>query len=119
MITDLQGIPIHDSDQAILVADDDGRYVDVNRPALDLLGYTRDELLGRTIWNITPAEYRDEGKAQFAQMARSGEDAGRWLVVRADGTRLEIFYVATANAEPGRHASVIRPAAPPLRFGLQ
>jgi len=76
MITDLQGTPIHDSDQAILVADDEGCYVDVNQAALDLLGYPRDELIGRTIWEITPAEYREEGKAQFAQMAKTGEDAG-------------------------------------------
>jgi len=43
----------------ILVADDEGRYVDANATALEMLGVTRDDLLGRTAAHFA-AEREDD-----------------------------------------------------------
>ncbi len=57
---------------AIVVADDDGRYLEVNARATGLLGYTREELLALTVFDVvvTGAEWV---RAQFAAGAWRGE----------------------------------------------
>ncbi len=40
----------------ILVADLDGRYVDANDAALRFLECSREELIGRSVWDVTPPE---------------------------------------------------------------
>ncbi len=39
--------------ETILIADDEGRYVDMNPASSALLGYSREELLNLSIYNIT------------------------------------------------------------------
>src|SRR4051812_6949850 len=41
---------------AIFVFDDACRYVDVNRSACEMLGYTREEVLARSVADMIPAE---------------------------------------------------------------
>src|SRR5689334_9810241 len=39
---------------AILLVNDQARFIDVNRAACALFGHTRDRLLTLTVWDITP-----------------------------------------------------------------
>ncbi len=92
---------------AILVAAGDGRYVDANPAALRLLGYTRDELLSRSITDITPvASAFVLGASQAFLDARTA--AGEHAVVTASGDRRLIEYSAVANVMPGQHIVVLR-----------
>jgi PAS domain S-box-containing protein len=82
----------------MLIFDDDGRYVDANHAACELLGRTRDELLGRRV-----------GKsALFRELLDAGETTGAVTLRRPDGSEREAEYAATANVLPGRHLSVLR-----------
>jgi PAS domain S-box-containing protein len=87
----LLGDAIENAPVVILVADEEMRYVAANRFACDLLGYSRQELLGMRVTDI--ARY-DEAPAEFAQMLDSGELSGRTRVVRKDGRELTLDYRA-------------------------
>jgi PAS domain S-box-containing protein len=94
---------------AILVADDTGRYVAVNRAACELLGYTREELLALKVTDI--ALY-PEAAGEFADVVAHGQRSGVSRIQRKDGTEIDfryragetkiagmVFYVAVGWAE--------------------
>ncbi len=55
-----------------LISVGDGRFVAANRAALDLLGYTEDELVALTIGDVTVAGERDKSRERFRSVI-SGE----------------------------------------------
>jgi len=91
---------------AMVIADDDGVYVDANRAACELFGLTRDELLGRTIEAFTPESYDFERHWEAFQ--ESDQDRGRLSLVRADGERRRVEFAASREIVPHRHLSVLR-----------
>jgi PAS domain S-box-containing protein len=106
----LLGEAVERAPVAILVADDEMRYVAANATATELLGYTREELLQRRIPDI--AGY-PEAEGEFEAMIATGELAGRTTVTCKDGTKLSLrhrssetriaglaYYVAVLWPEP-------------------
>jgi PAS domain S-box-containing protein len=82
------------SSNAIVLLDDERRYVDVNPSAVALLGRTREELLGTSSFeNIRPAEQSIAAR-QWQAFLKSGEDSGTRALVRPDGSEVEIDYAA-------------------------
>jgi PAS domain S-box-containing protein len=82
------------SSNAIVLLDDERRYVDVNPAAVALLGRTREELLGTSSFaNIAPAERRIAA-TQWRAFLESGEYSGTRALVRPDGSEVEIDYAA-------------------------
>ncbi len=98
--------------EAKLVADDRGSYVDCNDIACSLLGYTRDEILGKSVWDLTPDGNQVEGLLLWQEFISRGSDAGVYWLNRKDGTLVEVAYHALANVEPGRHVSWLRVLSP-------
>jgi two-component system cell cycle sensor histidine kinase/response regulator CckA len=92
--------------EAILIADDDGRYVDVNHAACELLGRERGAVLGLTVADISTSVV--DAKAAWAAFLEAGESTGSFAVVRPDGEKRELEFAAKANVLPGRHLSVAR-----------
>ncbi len=93
---------------AVLLADDRGRYVDANAAACTLLGYGRDELLRLGVADVTPAANADAGRAAWAAFLRDGRQEGEFTVRRKDGATAVVEFRAVANAQPGLHLSVLR-----------
>ncbi|QCC51792.1 PAS domain S-box protein [Halapricum salinum] len=91
---------------AMVIADDDGVYVDANRAACELFGLPREELLGRTIAEFTPEEYDFE--RHWTAFQETDRDHGRLTLVRADGERRLVEFAATREIVPGRHLSILR-----------
>jgi PAS domain S-box-containing protein len=72
---------------AFFQADLDGRFTDVNQAACRLLGYERDELIGKTIFDIIPAEDADRLRAVRADLLLPGRvHTAEWAQQRKDGT---------------------------------
>lgn len=71
---------------AVLVADHEGRIVDVNPAAARLLGFEKAALLERHVWELHPAEDVEEGLRKYAAFNRDGHIEGEFRFQRADGS---------------------------------
>jgi PAS domain S-box-containing protein len=94
----LLGDAVEHAPVAILVADDEMRYVAVNQYACDLLGYSREQLLEKRIPDI--ARY-PEAPDEFREMMAKGGLEGVSTVVRADGSELKLRYRAKETTMAG------------------
>jgi PAS domain S-box-containing protein len=97
------------SSDATMVADDEGRYVAVNDAACRLLGYSRQELLGLSVWDLTPDPHEVEGLILWKEFIEVGAQAGVYWLARKDGTLVEVAYQARASVAPGQHVSRLVP----------
>jgi PAS domain S-box-containing protein len=91
---------------AIVVADNDGRYVDCNLAAEELFGASRKHLLGRRVHDFSAAP--TAAQASWEEFLRKGTATGTFRLRRPDGTEREVEFAATADVMPGRHVSVLR-----------
>ncbi len=91
---------------AIAIADDEGRYLDVNPAACELFGLKRDELLGRCISNFT--EPGTDFKQLWQEFQQPETARGEFTLVRADGDIRVVEYAATANFLPHGHLLAMR-----------
>ncbi len=103
----LQGLFDH-AMEALLLADDRGRYIDVNPAACALTGYTRDELRRLTVWDLTPSLQQEGGQRLWQSFLTSGSHQGEYTLRHKDGRLVEVEYRAVANIVPGLHLSVLR-----------
>ncbi|HEX7184166.1 MAG TPA: PAS domain S-box protein [Thermoanaerobaculia bacterium] len=92
---------------AILLADDEARYVDANPAASELTGYSRDELLGIRVWDLTEGADLQLGKTLWKNFIAAGRQNGEYTLVRGDGGRVAVEYRAVANVLPGLHLAVL------------
>lgn len=105
---DADAVPV-----ALLLVDQDGVYVDANEAALSLTGFSRSELLARSIWDLTPDVTQVLGRRLWRQLVAAGRQEGTYSLVAADGRTVEVHYCAVANVLPGRHLSALMRAAGP------
>jgi len=91
--------------EAILVADDSGRYVDANPAAVRLLGYPLDTLRGMTVADITAPE---TATRRWEAFERDGVQRGEIDLRARDGTVRTMEYNAVGNFRPGLHLSMLR-----------
>lgn len=94
---------------AMFVADDEGRYIAVNRAACDLLGYTRDELLALRLRDV--ARY-EAAAGEYDELRTSGTRVGTSELTRKDGSVVEFQYVAGQTAIAGMPVYVAVGARP-------
>ena len=72
---------------AFFLADLHARYTDVNKAACRLLGYDRDELIGKTIFDLIPVEDAARLQTERADLLVPGRvNTGEWTLRRKDGT---------------------------------
>lgn len=62
----------HQSNDAIVVHDDQGRIVDLNRQALHMFGYTRSELLNKRVHDLKPPELLKDCARAFDTIFEKG-----------------------------------------------
>jgi PAS domain S-box-containing protein len=94
----------------VLIANDSGRYIDANRGAALLTGYTRAELLRMSVWDLTPRTHRGRGERLWRDFMSRGRMAGMYPIRRKDGRIVRPRYAAASNVLPGVHVSVLATA---------
>jgi PAS domain S-box-containing protein len=94
---------------AILVTDGDGRYIDANHAATELLGYERAELLSMRVADLV-AQQREWTEDEFRRFLDEGRWTGEIELRRKDGSVVEVE--ATAGRVDGAggpiHVSTLR-----------
>ena len=97
---------------AILVADDNRRYVHATPAAARLSGRPLARLLTMRVEDVSRPSERDAVPAAWEQFLVDGSMRGPYVLARPDGSEVEVRYASKANAPwPGSHASVLVPAA--------
>jgi PAS domain S-box-containing protein len=87
----------------IFVVDQDLRYIDVNRKAAELTGFTKDELKRRTILDMIPPEQALRSGAEFEKLRQRGiyeKFEGKMLA--KDGRVIDIEVSSSAVIKDGK-----------------
>ncbi len=92
---------------AVLVVDDAGDLRETNPAASALLGYTREELLQRSVFAI--CRDREAGREFWEEFLERGILQGECELLRKDGTTVRVECNAVARTAPGIHVVTIRP----------
>ena len=95
------------STEAILLANDNGQYVDANPSACALFQYTRDEFLKLHVWQLTPRVSEDDGKAAWQHLRTTDTRSGDFRLWARDGTQREVEVRSAMNVLPGLHLWMI------------
>jgi len=85
---------------AFFLADLEGRFTDVNQSACRMLGYRREELIGKTVADIIPSEDVPRLQAVRKTLLVPGQvDRAEWRHRRSDGTLISVEV--SSNILPG------------------
>jgi PAS domain S-box-containing protein len=102
-----------DSDEFMLVADDDGTYVAATDGVRRVLGYEPTSLIGQRIVDITAPAIIAKTPSQWASFLADGRQEGTYLLRHATGEVVEVRYQARAHPPvPGFHVSRLWPCRP-------
>jgi len=99
---------IDEEDVAVVVADDERRFVHANAAACALLGIERDELIGMRVEEITGTP-TEEIEANWGSLREAGVLVGTFPLRGPVGVR-QIPYIAVADVTPERHLAILIPA---------
>ncbi|MFL6450822.1 MAG: sensor histidine kinase [Bryobacteraceae bacterium] len=93
---------------AVLVANDERRYVDANRAASDLIGVDRELIIGSQIEDFFQVVEGESVPEAWNAFQMEGTQTGVCRVCRPDGTIRFASFRAKANFRPGLHLSILR-----------
>jgi PAS domain S-box-containing protein len=98
---------VEEAPDAVFVADIVGRYTDVNAAACRMLGYTRDEILAKTIVDVLSPEDVARLPQQREQLLEGVSKVGEWTLCRKDGGRVPVEISAKIFPD-GRWQALVR-----------
>jgi len=78
---------VDSSPDGIFVADEDGRYLEVNRAACSMTGYGETELLGMSLPQLLPPAYAKAADRHFRALKETGAASCELEFVRKDGSK--------------------------------
>jgi len=93
--------------EGIFVADLEGRYTEVNPAGCRMLGYSREQLIGRTIMDLLPAEEVPRLARVKEELLGQGVHVGEWSLRRADQSFLPV-EVSAKILPDGRWQGFVR-----------
>ena len=99
------------SRHAMLIADDERRWVSGNAAACELLGLAQEAVSWHTMDDFTPLSERSRLKQQWAEFLASGEAGGQYQLYVSDRQPFPVEFGAIANVLPGRHLALFIPPA--------
>ena len=86
----------------VLYGDPTGHYLDVNPAALEMLGYTRDEMLGQHIKSFLPVGTEVRFQEAWDLFVRTNRWEGEFPFLRKDGHVLMLYWKSRRAPNTGR-----------------
>lgn len=93
---------------AIVLTDDEARYVNANPAACELVGYPHDKLIGKSLAETLPESERERFGDILAEFWQYEQHQGDIQITRADGSARDIEYRTAGNIAPGLHLTIMR-----------
>lgn len=81
---------VEQAPDGIFIADLDGRYTNVNPAGCRMLGYTREEIIGKTIVDLIPPEDTERLLQSKQAMLAGSVHVAAWTLRRKDGSYLDV-----------------------------
>lgn len=106
------------STDAIVVADADGRFTDVNDAACAVLGYSRAQLLRMSVGDLEVDESQPSAAEQYRAYVPVGNQTGMFSCSRPDGSVRHLEYSAF-QLSPNRFVSILRDVTDRRRLEAQ
>ena len=98
---------IEQAPDGIFVANLEGRYTSVNEAGCRMLGYSSEELVGKTIHDLILPTDRERLQESKERLLKGASDVGEWLVRKRDGGLLPVEVNARILAD-GRWQGFMR-----------
>jgi PAS domain S-box-containing protein len=98
---------IQQASDGIFLANLDGYFTEVNDAGCRMLGYARDEIVGRPIMDFVPEQDRPRLASARAALLRGRTQVDEWTVQRRDGSRLPV-EVSSKILPDGRWQGLVR-----------
>jgi PAS domain S-box-containing protein len=98
---------VEQASDGIFVADQDGRYTEVNEAGCTLLGYSCDELVGKSISDLLPPDELPRLQASRDALLRGEAEVSEWHLRRADDTYVPV-EVSAKILPDGRWQGLVR-----------
>ena len=100
-------ILVEQASDGIFIADEQGKYIDVNSVGAEMLGYTRDEVLHLSIHDVVVPEEKPSVEEERIHLVQAGSILNEWRFRRKDGS---IFYgeVSGRRLPDGRLQGILR-----------
>jgi PAS domain S-box-containing protein len=98
---------IEQASDGIFIANLDGRYTEVNDAGCEMLGYRREDLIGKTIMDLIPASDVPRLRETKDAMLGGAATVDEWMLQRSDGTYLPV-EVSAKILPDGRWQGLVR-----------
>jgi PAS domain S-box-containing protein len=92
-------IYVENAPMGVFLVDENGNYLEVNKAACELTGYTEEELLGMRIMDILPPKAMDSAMEAFEELLRQGEMKVETPYLKKDGTKRQMVINAVSLSE--------------------
>lgn len=89
----------------MVLADDNGKYLDVNQAACELFGYSREQMLTMNIADLMTLQTPGSAE-QYQAYLRAGRQTGEFTFVRAD-KQIRIASYSACLLAPDEHLSIL------------
>jgi PAS domain S-box-containing protein len=93
---------------AIVMFDDQGRFLDLNPAACELYGWAREELAGQPFAVVLAREEQETIREDLERLKRDGRRSGVLRMQRRDRSTVEVEARAVSDIVPGVHMAVLR-----------
>ncbi|MDO8899499.1 MAG: PAS domain S-box protein, partial [Bacteroidales bacterium] len=85
--------------EGIFIVDKNGKYIEVNKAAVEMSGFSREELLSITLFDLLAPETREKSIAHFKKVVSTGDAYDELLIFKKDTSKA--WWAVKAVSLPG------------------